>query len=59
MDNNFFGNLFSPKKNFWQRNCLVIITRALPSAGIQRVEKLDQHSPYCIDAAIAWESGAD
>ncbi len=58
MGNNFFGNLFRSQKTS-KKNHLVIIARALPSIGIQRVGKLDQHSPYCIDPAIAWESGGD
>jgi len=55
MGNNFFGNLFNLKKTARGKSS----PSSLPFTGIQRIEKLDQHSPYGIDAATAWESGAD
>ena len=59
MGNNFFGNLFNLKKTARGKKYSFLFTRALPRTEIQRIGKLDQHSPYCIDAATAWESGAD
>ena len=59
MGNNFFGNLFNLKKNSKRKKQSFLFNRALSRTGIQRIGKLDQHSPYCIDAATAWESGAD